>query len=161
MYKNLVIKCFSLNNFLWSDIHTLLHTIAVNTCWRSFKYKILHNVLYLNDHLNMFRFLFVSFTCKTEKNTLSLRFHYCTYIQNIAINLGISLQIVCFSQLTTQTAIFVFHNINNYTFLIENPMLLLFKVYINIYTYIYIFIYLSIYIYLSITYIYIYIYIYI
>ena len=57
-----------------------------------------------------------------EEETISHLFYYCIHIQDIWNQIQIYF-----------TAIFGFHNIDNDTFLIQNHILLLFKLYIYIY----------------------------
>ena len=66
-----------------------------------------------------------------EEETVSHLFHYCTHTQNIW-NQVQTYFTDCghFSQLTPQTAIFGFHNIDNDTFLILSHILLSFKLHI-------------------------------
>ena len=66
-----------------------------------------------------------------EVETISHLFYYCIHIQDIWNQFQIYFP-YCFhfSQLTSQIAIFGFHNIHNDTFLIQNHILLLFKLYI-------------------------------
>ena len=45
---------FPLYNFLWKDIYILSHKVTVNAYLRSFQYKILNNLLYLNKKLENF-----------------------------------------------------------------------------------------------------------
>ena len=61
-----------------------------------------------------------------EKETISHLFYYSTHIKDIWNQVDCFL----FSQLTPQTGIFGFHNIDNDTFLIQNHILLLFKLHI-------------------------------
>ena len=66
-----------------------------------------------------------------EEETISHLFYYCIHIQDIWNQVQIYFtDCFHFSQLTPQTAIFGFHNIDNDTFLIQNHILLLFKLYI-------------------------------
>ena len=64
-----------------------------------------------------------------EEETISHLFYYCIYIQDIQNQVYFT-DCFHFSQLTPQTAIFGFLNIDNDTFLIQNHILLLFKLYI-------------------------------
>ena len=66
-----------------------------------------------------------------EEETISHLFYYCIHIQDIWNKVQIYFTDCSnFSQLTPQTAILRFHNINNNTFLIQNHVLILFKLYI-------------------------------
>ena len=64
-----------------------------------------------------------------EEETISHLFYYCIYIQDIQNQVYFT-DCFHFSQLTPQTAIFGFLNIDNDTFLIQNHILLLFKLYV-------------------------------
>ena len=66
-----------------------------------------------------------------EEETISHLFYYCIHNQDIWNQVQIYFtDCFYFSHLTPQTAIFGFHNIANDTFLIQNHILLLFKLYI-------------------------------
>ena len=68
---------------------------------------------------------------KIREETISHLFYYCNHIQDIWNQVQIYFtDCFHFSQLTPQTAIFGFHNIDNDTFLIQNHILLLFKLHI-------------------------------
>ena len=100
---------------------------------RSLQYKILNNILYLNKKLHTSglsnRQLCPFF--KIEEETISPLFYYCTHIQDIWNQRQIYFtDCFHFSQLTPQTAICGFLNIDNDTFLIQNQILLLFKLHI-------------------------------
>ena len=67
-----------------------------------------------------------------EEETLSYLFYYCIHIQDIWNQVQICFtDCINFLQLTPQTVFFDFYNINNNTFLIQNHILLLFKLYIE------------------------------
>ena len=117
-------KKFPLYNFQWKDIYTLLCKVTINAYLRSFQYKILNNIFYLNKKLHTFGLSF----WKMEEETISHLFYYCIHIQDIWNQVQIYFtDCFDFSQLTPQTAIFGFHDIDNDTFLIQNHILLLFK----------------------------------
>ena len=66
-----------------------------------------------------------------EEQTISRLFYYCTHIQDISNQVqAYFIDCLHFSQLTPQTAIFRFNNIDNDTFLIQNHILLLLQLYI-------------------------------
>ena len=100
----------------------------------SFQYKILNNILYLNKKLHTFGLSntqLCSF-CNMKEETISHLFYYCIYIQDIWNQVQIYFtDCFHFSQLTPQTAIFGFHNIDNDTFLIQNHILLIQIIYIQ------------------------------
>ena len=63
-----------------------------------------------------------------EEETISHIFYFCIHIQDIWNQVQIYFtDCFHFSQLTSQTAISGFHNIDKDTFLIQNHILLLFK----------------------------------
>ena len=47
-------KKFPLYNFQWKDIYTLPRKVTINAYFRSFQYKMLNNILYLNKKLHTF-----------------------------------------------------------------------------------------------------------
>ena len=66
-----------------------------------------------------------------EEKTINHLFYYCIRVQDIWNQVQIYFtDCLHFSPLTRQAAIFGFHNIDNDTFLIQNHILLLFKLYI-------------------------------
>ena len=78
-------KTFPFYNFQWKDIYTLPRKVTINAYLRSFQYKILNNILYLNKKLHTFGLSntqLCSF-CKMEEETKSHLFYYCIHIQDI------------------------------------------------------------------------------
>ena len=64
----------------WEDIYTLPRRVTINTNLRIFQYKLLHNVLYLNEMLYKFGknvSPLCSF-CKEEPESQIHLFHSCT-----------------------------------------------------------------------------------
>ena len=97
--------------------------IYIDARVRSFQYKILNNILYLNIKLRTFGLsnTQLCYFCKMEEETISHLFYYCIHIQDIWNQVQIYFtDCFHFSQLTPQTAIFGSHNIN--------MILLLFKI---------------------------------
>ena len=109
-------------NFQWKEIYTFPCTVTINA-YNAFKYKILHNILYLNKKLNTFgsaNIQLCSF-CKIAEETIShLNNQAQTYFTNC----------FHFSELTPQTTILGFHKIVNDTFLVQNHILPLLKLHI-------------------------------
>ena len=108
-------------------IYTLRHKFTINAYLRSFQYNYLNKKLHTfglsNTQLGSF--------CKMKKEIISHLFCYCTHIQYIWNQVrAYFTDCLHFSQLTPQTAIFGFHNIDNDTFLIQNHTLLLLKLHI-------------------------------
>ena len=70
-------KKIPLYNFQWKDIYTLPRKVTINAYLRSFQYKILNNILYLNKKLHTFGLSntqLCSF-CKMEEETISNLFY--------------------------------------------------------------------------------------
>ena len=126
-------KIFHFYDFQWKDIYTLSHKVPVNAYFRSFQYKILNKILYLNKNCYTFALSntqLCSF-CKMEEEIISHLFYYCTHVQDISNQVQIYFtDCFHFSQLTPQIAIFGFDNIDNDNFLIQNHIFLLFKLHI-------------------------------
>ena len=45
---------FNYNDIDWTAIYMLPHLVTHNTCMRSFQYKILNNIIYLNKKIHIF-----------------------------------------------------------------------------------------------------------
>ena len=100
---------------------------------RAFQYKILHNVLFLNKQL----FLFNKVTsplcsiCNNEDETPTNLFFTCSFTNSLRKQLqNALLNILVLSNLTPQSAIFGFSNIEKEHYLVINHLLLIFKLYI-------------------------------
>ena len=79
-------KEIHLYNFQWKDIYTFPCKVTTNAYLRSFQFKILNNILYLNKKLHTFGLSNTqqcSF-CKMEGETISHLFYYCIHIQDIS-----------------------------------------------------------------------------
>ena len=78
-------KQFPVYNFQWTGIYTLLRKVTINAYLRSFQYRMLNNILYLNKKLHTFSSsnIQLCFFCKIEEETISHLFYYCTHIQDI------------------------------------------------------------------------------
>ena len=78
-------KQFPVYNFQWTGIYTLLRKVTINAYLRSFQYRMLNNILYLNKKLHTFSSsnIQLCFFCKMEEETISHLFYYCTHIQDI------------------------------------------------------------------------------
>ena len=124
---------FNLNNLDWTKIFILPSLTTYNTYLRSFQYKILHNILFLNKKLYLFG--------KTESPLCS----YCNTIDETPIHLFCEcnstkylwLQLnrhfhsgLTFPVLTPQTAILGLFNDSVSNMCLINNILLLFKLYI-------------------------------
>ena len=76
---------FSTSNLDWNLIYTLPRKIITSTKIRAFQYKILNNVLYLNDKLFVFgksETNICSF-CKLEDETITHLFIDCNYSKSL------------------------------------------------------------------------------
>ena len=100
---------------------------------RAFQYKILHNVLFLNKQL----FLFNKVTsplcciCNKEDETPTHLFFTCFFTTSLWKQLqNALLNILVLPNLTPQSAIFGFLNIEKEHYLVINHLLLIFKLYI-------------------------------
>ena len=125
-------KKFLSINFI-GELYTFLRKVTINTYLRSLQYKILNNVLYLNKRLHTFGLSNTQLCSfwKVDQEAICLLFYYYTNIQYIWNRFqAYFTDCLHFSQLTLQTVIFGFHNIDNDTFSIQNQILLLLKLHI-------------------------------
>ena len=121
--------------FQWKHIYTLPRITTIDSKLRCFQYKILYNILYLNQKLILFRKHNTSLCsfCNLEDETVfQIFFHcsktkrlWCTVIEYFKRNLHIPL-------LSPQVAIFGFFEDDDEAFLILNHLLVLFKYYVYI-----------------------------
>ena len=68
-------------NFDWNKIYILPRLVTLDSVLRSFQYKVLHNVLYLNQKLFLFRTVsspLCSF-CNREEETILHTFYCCIF----------------------------------------------------------------------------------
>ena len=89
-------------NFQWRDIYTLPRKVTINAYLRSFQYKILNNILYLNKKLHNFGLpntQLCSF-CKMKEKTISHLFNYFIFLFKIS---GIKFRF-------TSLIVFLFHS---------------------------------------------------
>ena len=124
-------KGFLCYNFRWQDIYMLPRKVTISACLRSFQYKILNNVFYLNKKLYTFGLsnIHLCSFCKMEEEIISHLFYHLTHIQDIWNQ--VQAYSTCCLHFLPQTAIFFgFHNIDNDTFPIQNHILLLLKLHI-------------------------------
>ena len=121
---------FENNDFDWNKIYILPRLATVDSILRSFQYKVLHNVLYLNQKLFLFRIApspLCSF-CNTEEETVVHIFYSCVFAKNLWNDLKKSLESVLhLPDLTPQSSIFGFFDIDPSVYLITNHLLLIFK----------------------------------
>ena len=119
----------------WKQIYTLPRITTIDSKLRCFQYKILHNTLYLNEQLFLFRKHNASLFsfCNLEDETVIHLFVrcsktkrlWCTVIEYFKINLHIP-------PLSPQSAIFGFLEADDKVFLILKHLLLLFKYYVYV-----------------------------
>ena len=107
--------------------------VTLDSYFRSFQYKILNNVLYLNEKLLRFenrRHLFV-FSCKLSDETVFHLFYECNIILNLwnELVLFFENEFTLFD-LTPPAAFLGFLNVDSELLLIQNHLLLIFKIYI-------------------------------
>ena len=105
---------FQKYHFQWNIIYLLPRLVTIDSVMRAFQYKILHNVLFLNKQL----FLFNKVTsplcsiCNNEDETPTNLFFTCSFTNSLWKQLqNALLNILVLSNLTPQSAIFGFSNI--------------------------------------------------
>jgi len=118
----------------WKEICLLPRKVTIDTFTRSFQYKIINNVLYLNKMLFVFKKVIsplCSF-CKSEDETPLHLFFECTLTQNLWKQLSsFSRQRLNIPTLTPQSAIFGFYEPQNKNEILINHLLLIFLVKIS------------------------------
>ena len=106
--------------------------VTLDSYSRSFQYKILNNVLYLNKKLFTFRKLMSPLCpfCKLSDETVLHLFYECNIILNLwnELDLFFENEFTLFD-LTSQVAFLGFLNANSKLLLIQNHLLLIFKIY--------------------------------
>ena len=124
---------FQKYDFQWNIIYLLPRLVTIDSVMRAFQYKILHNVLFLNKQL----FLFNKVTsplcpiCNKEDETPTHLFFTCSFTTSLWKQLqNALLNILVLPNLTPQSAIFGFLNIEKEHYLVINHLLLIFKLYI-------------------------------
>ena len=127
-------------NIDWTEIYMLQRLITNNTFMRSFQYKILNNVLFLNKKLNTFGIKPSPLCCfcNLYDETPYHMFYECDRVKCLWSHL-----LQCFQNnlilITPQTAIFGFFNYTNNDSIFENNkclsnhILLIFKLYVSKY----------------------------
>ena len=127
-FLNELLKTDSLD---WEQIYVLPRLLTLDSYSRSFQYKILNNVLYLNKKLFKFRKStspLCSF-CKLSDETVLHLFYEC----NIILNLWNELDLFFENEFTLldlipQAVFSGFLNVNSELLLIQNHLLLIFKI---------------------------------
>ena len=113
------------DNFDWNQIYILPRLVTLDSYSHFFQHKILNNILYLHKKLFTFRKSTSSRCpfCKLSDETVLHLFYEC----NIILNLWNELVLF---DLTLQAAFLGFLNVDSELLLIENHLLLIFKIYI-------------------------------
>ena len=129
-YLNELLKT---DSFDWKQIYLLPRLVTLDSYSRSFQYKILNNVLYLNKKLFKFRQLtspLCSFCKLSDETVLHLFYEY-----NILLTLQNELVLLFGNKftlfdLTLQAAFLDFVHVDSELLLIKNDLLLIFSIYI-------------------------------
>ena len=129
-YFNELLKTNSLD---WKEIYLIPCLVTLDSYSCSFQYKILNNVLYLNKKLFKFRKSTSPLCpfCKLSDETVLHLFYECNIILNLwnELDLFFENEFMLFD-LTPQAAFLGFLNVNSKLLLIQNYLLLIFKIYI-------------------------------
>ena len=124
---------FQEKDFEWNKIYLLPRLITVDSAYRVFHYKILRNVLFLNQKLFLFQKVnspLCSF-CNNDDETVKHLFHSCPTAIGLWNNLRNTFrEHLQLPDLTPQSAIFGFLDTNHQHNLIFNHLLLIFKFYL-------------------------------
>ena len=127
-FLNELVKTDSLD---WEQIYLLPRLVTLDSYSRFFQYKILNNVLYLNKKLFKFRQLtspLCSF-CKLSDETVLHLFYECNIILNLWNELDLFFENeFTLLDLTPQAAFSGFLKVNSELLLIQNHLLLIFKI---------------------------------
>ena len=107
--------------------------VTLDSVLLPFQNKVLHNVLYLNQKLFLFRTVsspLCSF-CNREEETILHTFYSCIFAKTLWNDLKNSVEgFLKLPEQTPQSAMFVFLDINTNVNLISNHLLLIFKIYV-------------------------------
>ena len=117
----------------WKQIYILPCLVILDSYSRSFQYIILNNVLYLNKRLFTFQKSTSTLCpfCKFSDETVLHLIYECDIVQNLwnKLDLFFKNNSTLFD-LTLQAAFLGFLNVNSKLFLVQNHLLLTFKIYI-------------------------------
>ena len=133
--QNPLINLLGLTDINWKKVYMLPRQATIESSLPSFQYKILNNILYLNE--KFFKFKIVDSPlcslCKTENESILHLFCECAVTSNLLeqFKLWVS-DIFLFGKIDIdpQTIIFGAWNLNTPDFILFNHMILLFKRYI-------------------------------
>ena len=130
--QNYYQRLFQATSLDWKNIYILPRIVTLDTRFRTFQYKLLNNVLYLNKLLYRFGKIdspLCSF-CKTQEETPFHLFYECSKANNLWVDLKSFLENrIPLPSLTPQSAIFGFIDVFDNK-LILNHLLLIFKYYL-------------------------------
>ena len=121
---------FSNIQLMWNEIYNLPRIVLIDSRLRCFQYKILHNILYLNEKLYLFKEVDTKLCpfCEKYNETIIHLFTSCSVTVNFWNNIkdyfNGNLNI---PSLSPQSAIFEFFEVDHNTFYILNHLLLLYK----------------------------------
>ena len=133
MFAGIFWKSFSRARVNWKEIYILPRKVSLDYNVRSFQYKVFSNILYLNKKIVIFGKTpssLSSFHKQPDETILHL-----FYERNITKELWKRLDLFfndCFyvPQLLPQTAFFGFFNTYSNNLILENHILLIFKIYL-------------------------------
>ena len=133
--QNSLVKLLEPTDINWKEVYMLPRQVTIESSLCSFQYKILNNILYLNEKLFKFKIADspLCSLCKTENESMLHLFCECAVTSNLLeqFKLWVS-DIFHFGKIDIdpQTIIFGAWNLKTSDFILINHMILLFKRYI-------------------------------
>ena len=126
-YQKYFIELFTTDSFDWKQVYLRQRLVTLDSYSHSFQYKILNNILYLNKKLFTFRKSTLPLCpfCKLSDETVLHLFYECDIIQKLFFENDFTL-----FDLTPQAAFLGFLNVDSKLLLLQNHLLLMFKIYI-------------------------------
>ena len=70
-------RVFTVSDINWKVVYQLPHRLTNETSLTVFKYKILNNILYLNNRLYRFGFIEIPFCSLCNRETESILYLFC------------------------------------------------------------------------------------
>ena len=133
--QNSLINLLGLTDINWKKVYMLPRQATIESSLRSFQYKILNNILYLNEKLFKFKMVDspLCSLCETENESVPHLFCECAVTSNLLEQFRLRVSdISLFGKIDIdpQTIIFGAWNLNKPDFILINHMILLFKRYI-------------------------------
>ena len=133
--QNLLISLLGLPDIDWKKVYMLPWQATIESSLCSFQYKILNNILYLNEKLFKFKIVDspLCSLCETENASVLHLFCACAVRSNLLEQFKLWVSDISLSDninIDPQTIIFGAWNINTPDFILINHMILLFKRYI-------------------------------